>query len=160
MRRALPPSMSDPPGPELAARNTSKEGIASRLTGHHAALLFGRNTVASFFIFGLDVGLLWLLVEQAGMSHLPAAAGSFLVAMSLQYLLSRVWVFKESERGLAKGYLYFLINAGIGLVVTLAAFAFLLELAGLHYLVARIIASVVAGLLVFALNATLNFREL
>ena len=125
-----------------------------------AARLFARNTVASFFTFGVDVALLWLAVELAGAPYLPAAAIAFLVAMSIHYALSRIWVFKGSERGMAAGYVYFLMNAGIGLVVTMAAFWALMELAGLHYLVARILASVAAGILVFFLNAVFNFKAL
>ena len=124
------------------------------------ARLFGRNTVASFFAFGIDVALLWLAVELAGAPYLPAAAVAFLIAMSIHYLLSRIWVFRGSERGMAAGYAYFLMNAGIGLVVTLGAFALLMELAGLHYLIARVLASVVAGILVFFLNAVFNFKAL
>ena len=125
-----------------------------------AARLFGRNTVASFFAFGIDVALLWLAVEWGGAPYLPAAAIAFLIAMSIHYVLSRIWVFRGSERGMAKGYVYFLINAGIGLVVTTGAFALLMEAAGLHYLIARILASVAAGILVFFLNAVFNFKAL
>lgn len=135
-------------------------GIASRFTETRAAVLFGRNTIASFFAFGLDVSLLWLLVERLGLTYLPAATISFLIAMTLHYVLSRLWVFKDTERGIAKGYFYFLINAGVGLVTTLAAFAALIEFTGLYYLVARVIASVVAGVLVFGLNAVFNFKAL
>lgn len=125
-----------------------------------AARLFGRNTIASFFAFGIDVALLWLAVEWGGLPYLPAAAGAFLIAMSVHYVLARIWVFRASERGMATGYVFFLINAGIGLVVTLGAFALLMELAGLHYLVARVLASVAAGILVFFLNAVFNFKAL
>ena len=125
-----------------------------------AARLFGRNTVASFFAFGIDVALLWLAVEWGGLPYLPAAAAAFLLAMSIHYALARIWVFRSSERGMAKGYAYFLVIAGIGLVVTLGAFALLMELAGLHYLVARVLASVAAGVLVFFLNAVFNFKAL
>lgn len=125
-----------------------------------AARLFARNTVASFFTFGVDVALLWLAVELAGAPYLPTAAVAFLVAMSLHYALSRLWVFRGTERGMAAGYVYFLINAGIGLVVTIGAFWALMELAGLHYLVARVLASIVAGILVFFLNAVFNFKAL
>ena len=132
--------------------------LVSRLTEWRTAVLFGRNTIASFFAFGLDVALLWLLVEHFGWVHLPAAAISFIIAMTLHYVLSRLWVFKGTERGVAQGYAYFLINAGIGLVVTLGAFFALMEFTDLYYLVSRVLASVVAGVLVFGLNAVFNFK--
>jgi putative flippase GtrA len=90
--------------------------------------------------------------------YIPAAAGAFLLAISINYGVSRLWVFPQSDRGLALGFAYFLITAGIGLLVTMAAFVLLLEVTGLFYIVARIIASAVAGLIVFALNAVWNFK--
>ena len=122
--------------------------------------LFFKNTGASLVAFGLDIALLWLLVERAGVSRLVAASLAFLVAISLHYGLSRIWVFRGANRGIASGYLFFLANAGIGLVVTLGLFWLLIELSPLHYLVARAISSIVAGVVVFFLNAVFNFKQL
>ena len=132
----------------------------TRLAESRGARLFGRNTLASVVAFGIDLALLWMLVELSGLAYLAAAAIAFLVAMSVHYGLSRIWVFKGSRRGLATGYVYFLVNAGIGLVVTLAVFWALLEWLGIHYLFARLVASIIAGLLVFFLNAVFNFKAL
>lgn len=110
--------------------------------------------------FAIDLALLWLLVEHLGTAYIPAAALAFLIAISLNYVVSRLWVFRRSDRGLASGFFYFLVIAGIGLVTTLAVFVLLMEFAGLFYIVARVIASVVAGILVFALNAVLNFKAI
>jgi hypothetical protein len=53
----------------------------------------------------------------------------------------------------------FLLNAGVGLAVTMVLYALLLAYTPLDYLVARVIVSVFAGLVVFVLNAVLNFRR-
>jgi putative flippase GtrA len=132
----------------------------TKMAESRSAKLFGRNTIASFFAFGIDIALLWTLVEMAGLTYLPAATVAFLFAMSIHYVLSRIWVFRKSERGLATGYFYFLINAGIGLMVTLAAFWALINILDVHYLMARVVASIVAGLLVFFLNAVFNFKAI
>jgi hypothetical protein len=60
----------------------------------------------------------------------------------------------------ASGYVYFLINAAIGLGVTMSLFAAFISWTSINYLVARILVSVVAGLTVFLLNAVWNFRRL
>lgn len=146
------------------AKHRSENSITDFLQAHPCArggvTLFVRNTVASTVAFAIDMGLLWLLVEKAGLSRLLAATAGFLVAMTIHYIISRLWVFRGTERGVASGYVYFLANAGVGLVVTLGLFAIFIEYLGLHYLVARAISSVVAGLVVFFLNATLNFKAL
>lgn len=123
-------------------------------------LLFGKNSLAGAVAFAFDIALLWLLVERAGWTYLPAAALAFLIAVTLHYALARRFVFTDSNRGVASGYLYFVANAAVGLGVTLAAFALLVELFELHYMIARLISSLKAGVVVFVLNAVFNFRVL
>ncbi|MDB5686563.1 MAG: hypothetical protein JWR77_1152 [Rhizorhabdus sp.] len=119
-----------------------------------------RNTVVSCLAFGFDIVLLWALVRLAGMGKLEAAALGFLAANTLHYVLGRSWIFRGTERGVADGYVYFLINAGIGLFVTITLYAAFLRFTPMDYITARILVSVFAGLAVFLLNALLNFRRL
>jgi putative flippase GtrA len=132
--------------------------IVSRIARLRTAKLLGRSTIANIATFLFDLALLWAFVERLGVPYIPAAAGAFLLAISINYGVSRLWVFPHSDRGMALGFAYFLITAGIGLLVTMAVFVLLLEVAGLFYIAARIIASAVAGLIVFALNAGWNFK--
>ena len=134
--------------------------IVSRIAKRRTATLLGRSTIVNIATFLFDLALLGALVELFGVSYIPAVAGAFLLAISINYGVSRLWVFPHSDRGLARGYVYFLITAGIGLLVTMAVFMLLLEVAGLFYIVARIIASAAAGLIVFALNAVWNFKAI
>jgi putative flippase GtrA len=129
-----------------------------RFMSRHVGVLLVRNTVVSCFVFALDLALLWVLV-QGGMATLLAAAVAFMLANGLHYVLGRTWIFRGTERAVGAGLVYFLINAGIGLAITMALYAAILEFTSIHYLVARVIVSVVGGLTVFYLNATLNFRS-
>ena len=122
--------------------------------------MFGRNTVASTGTFLLDLAILWALVELASVPRVAAAAIAFLLPLMVFYFLQREWVFAGTQRGLAKGFAYFAMNVGIGFVAMLAVFWALLEFTTLHYLVARLAASVVYGLLLFALNGRFNFKQL
>jgi putative flippase GtrA len=130
-----------------------------RLLSRHAATLLARNTIVSCGIFAFDIALLWVLV-QMGMGKVVAAALAFIIANSLHYAFGRGWIFKGTDRGVAEGYVYFLINAGVGLVITISLFAALIRWTPINYLVARVLVSVVSGLTVFLLNAVLNFRRL
>ncbi len=111
-------------------------------------------------MFLLGLTLLWLLVEYAGADPLLATAATFLVATSLHYVLGRTWIYRGTERGVVPGYGLFLLNAVIGLLVTLGLFYALTTLTPLHYLVARVLVSLVAGLAMFLSNAILNFKRL
>jgi putative flippase GtrA len=122
--------------------------------------MLARNTVVSCAIFAFDIALLWVLVEQGGMGKVAAAVVAFIAANSLHYGFGRSWIFRGTDRAFASGYFYFLVNAAIGLVITISLFAAMIRWTPINYLVARVLVSVVAGLTVFVLNAVLNFRRL
>jgi putative flippase GtrA len=103
---------------------------------------------------------MWVLVELGGENKVFAAGVSFLAATSLHYMFGRSWVFRGTERAVASGYGYFLINAAIGLALTVSLFAALISWTSINYLVARVLVSVFAGLVMFLLNAVLNFKQL
>jgi putative flippase GtrA len=152
-RRFLPPV--SPLGPSGPARRR----LAERLFSRRSAVLLGRNTVVSSGVFLFGLALLWLAVERFGMAKVPAAALTFLIANSIHYVFGRTWIYRGTARKLASGYGFFLINAMVGLAITVGLFASLVEL-GVHYLLARVVASIFAGLALFVLNATLNFKSL
>jgi putative flippase GtrA len=133
---------------------------AARLWSRNAAVLLGRNTIVSIVMFLLGLALLWLAVEHGGMDEVVATGLTFLVATSLHYALGRAWIYRGTERKVLPGYGLFLANALIGLVMTVALFALLMRVTPLHYLVARTMVSVVAGLAMFLSNAILNFKRL
>ena len=134
--------------------------LARRLWSRNAAVLLARNTLVSCLVFAIGLVVLWALVELWGVNKLAAAAAGFLVSNSIHYAFGRAWIYRGTERGVAPGYVFFLVNAGIGLVITIALFAAFLRWTSIHYLVARVIVSVFAGLAMFVLNATLNFKRL
>jgi putative flippase GtrA len=136
-----------------------RERLAERLLSRRGAVLLWRNTVVSVGVFTFGLGLLWLLVEQAGMPKVPAAGLSFMASNSIHYLFGRAWIYRGTDRKVVAGYAYFLGNAVIGLAVTVALFAAFMAI-GMHYIVARIVTSIFAGLVLFLLNAVLNFRSL
>ena len=84
----------------------------------------------------------------------------FLVSNTIHYAFGRAWIYRGTARPIASGFAYFLINAGVGLVITLGLFAAFLAWTPIHYLAGRVLVSVVAGLAMFLLNAMLNFRAL
>jgi putative flippase GtrA len=144
---------------DLPSSEGDEEGLLARLFTRHVAVMLWRNTVVSSTVFLLGLGVLYALVEWAGVPEVPAAGIGFLTANSLHYVFGRAWIFRGTERGRASGYALFLINAGVGLAVTMALYAALLEFTPMKYLVARVLVSLLAGLVVFVLNAVWNFRR-
>jgi putative flippase GtrA len=144
-----------------SARDSSRaREWARRLISRKAGGMLARNTAVSCAAFAFDLALLWVLVEFGHMGKVLAAALAFVAATSLHYAFCHSWIFRGTERGVASGYVYFLTNAVIGLVITIALFAALIRWTPINYLVGRTLVSLVAGLTVFLLNAVVNFRRL
>ncbi len=120
--------MADCPQPEIPAEEASKRGNVLCACSLRVAGMLWRNTVVSCGVFGLGLRVLYALVDGLDFPEVPAAGIGFLVANSLHYVLGRTWIFAGSERGPASGYALFLVNAGIGLAVTMALYAALLAL--------------------------------
>ena len=141
---------------EAPARET---GLASRLFNRRVGGMLLKNTAVSSAVFLVGLAVLWGLVQWGRMQAVPAAAIGFLTSNSLHYALGRSWIFRGTDRAIGSGYLIFLVNAGVGMAITILLFAALLKWTAIHYLVARVIVSVFAGLAMLVLNAMLNFRQ-
>jgi putative flippase GtrA len=112
-----------------------------------------RSMVASFVSFALDFLLCALLVELAGLSYLPAASLSFAAGTSLNYLLTIAWIFRTGRlKDRRLEFLAYFGFAALGLFLNGAFMYLLTDVAGLHYLVSRVL----SGALVFAFNFSLR----
>lgn len=147
--------MPDP----LASDALPKGRLITRLFRVRVGWMLMRNTVVSAGAFLIGLGVLWVLVEWGEMDAVPASGVSFVIANSLHYMLGRTWIFRGTDRAIATGYVYFLVNGLIGLGLTMALMALMLAYTPVNYLVARVLVSIVAGLAIFVLNAVWNFRR-
>lgn len=118
-----------------------------------------RNTVVSTGVFLFGLLALWLMVEQGGVDPTVATGLTFLLATSIHYVFGRKWIFAGTDRAMSTGYAIFLVNALVGLAATVSLFWLLTTYTPMNYLVARVLVSVFAGLAMFALNASINFRR-
>ena len=138
----------------------AREGsLLSRLFKQRVGWMLARNTVVSTGVMLVGLVVLWLLVEQAGMDAVLASGIGFVIANALHYVFGRLWVFKGTDRAVGEGYALFLVNGGVGLALTMGLMALLLAVTPINYLVARVLVSVVAGLVMSVLNAVWNFRR-
>lgn len=103
-----------------------------------------RALVVGGIAFLFDFALLWLLTEHAGWHYLLSAAAGFLAGVVITYLLSALWVFPG--RRIARRLLAFGLFAAVGLVglgLNELLMWGLVEFAAVHYLAAKIVATVV-----------------
>lgn len=143
----------------LTQSELPKGSLFSRLFRERVGWMLVRNTVVSTGVFLIGLIVLWLLVERAGTGELPATAASFVAANSLHYVFGRIWVYRGTQRAVVSGFALFLMNGLIGLALTVCLMALLREYTPINLYIARILISVIAGLLMFVLNAVWNFRR-
>jgi putative flippase GtrA len=107
--------------------------------------------------FALDLLLLFILTDVAKVNYIAAAGGAFVVAISLNYFLSRTYVFKGSERTVQSGYVNFLGIAFVGLLLVMGGMYVLVSVLGFNYLVSRIGIAGLTGFWNYLINLFVNF---
>lgn len=108
--------------------------------------------------FAFDLLLIWIMTEFLTVPYWASTALGFVIAVSLNYLVSRRFVFKGTSRRMHHGYLYFISFALGGAVLITGAVALLVSLLSLHYLVARILVACVVGMGNYLFNLHFNFK--
>lgn len=144
----------------MTAAQGDPVSLRSRVMSRKAAGMLVRNTVVSCTAFAVGLGVLWLLVDVLHFDEVLSLPFSMLTSTTLHYVLGRTWIFRGTTRGWIDGYLYFLANSGVGLVLTFVLYTAVIWWTPVHYLTARIVISLFAGLVTFLLNALMNFRQL
>jgi putative flippase GtrA len=93
-----------------------------------------------------------------GVNYIIATGLAFLIAVTLNYLLSRKFVFNKTETLYLKGYIQFILVASIGVTLTIAGMYALVTLIGVYYLLARCLISSLVGIGNYLFNLYCNFK--
>ncbi|HLJ16823.1 MAG TPA: GtrA family protein [Bryobacteraceae bacterium] len=120
---------------------------------------FARYTIVGAIAFLVDFSTLFLLTHFAGLYYLISAAISFPLGVAVNYALSRIWVF--NRRTLSNPIVEFLVFAAIGIVglgLTELGIWLLAGKAGLNYLAAKIVTTVIVYLWNFGARKIALFR--
>lgn len=119
---------------------------------------FLKYSLIGFGTFLGDLILLYIFTDWLHLYYLFAAGLAFLVAVSVNYLISRRVVFKGTKRGQTAGYVYFIIIAGAGLMFVTGGMYVLVEWLGVYYVWARILVASVTGVWNYLMNLFFNFK--
>ena len=120
---------------------------------------FARYTVVGGVAFLGDFFSLFALTRFGGFHYLVSAAAAFLAGLILNYGLSAAWVF--SRRTLRNRALEFGIFAGVGIIglgLNEIGMWLLAGLAGLHYLLAKIVTAGIVYIWNFGARKAALFR--
>ena len=143
--------------PETAAAAVrSRAGRALRHPGNWLQLAKFSAVGASGYVVNLLVYA--ALLRGAGWHYAAAATGSFLVAVTNNYLWNRLWTFRDQRGHVGFQGLRFLVVALVAYVANLGILSALIAL-GMNKIVAQAIAIVLVTPLNFVGNKLWSFRR-
>ena len=108
------------------------------------------------FIF--DLLMLFIFTQLLGLPPVYSAGISFIIAVSINYFISRIFVFKGTTRPLKQGYLGFILIALIGVIIVTVGMHIMVITLKWHYAPSRILIAAITGTCNYSLNLFLNFR--
>lgn len=108
--------------------------------------------------FLIDLLLLYLLIDYLHIYYVQATALAFGIAVSINYFVSRRFVFTGTRRSVHAGYAIFLLIAGAGMVAVTGLMVVFVEVLHLPYLPARIMIAGIVGLWNYGMNLYVNFK--
>lgn len=108
--------------------------------------------------FAFDLLLIWLMTEFLSVPYWLSTALGFAIAVSINYFVSRRFVFKGTARRIDHGYLFFILFAIGGSVFIAGAVTLLVTLFAMHYLAARILVAGIVGIGNYLFNLHFNFK--
>jgi dolichol-phosphate mannosyltransferase len=106
----------------------------------------------------VNLAVYTVLLNGAGLHYVPAAIGSFLVAVTNNYVWNRVWTFRGQRGHVVHQGLRFLIVSTIALVANLLVLHALVQ-AGLGEVVAQALAIMLVTPVNFLGNKLWSFRH-
>lgn len=121
---------------------------------------FGRYLVVGGAAFVADFLALWALVSLAGLHYLPATALAFVLGVWVNYQLSIRWVFvyRAVKLGGIEFGIFLLVGV-VGLGVSLGVMSLFAGWLGLHYLLAKALATMLTLLVNFGGRKLLLFTR-
>jgi len=108
----------------------------------------------------VNIFILYLLTEKLGVYYIISAFFSFIVAMTSNFILNKVWTFKESIRlDIGKKYMQFVLVSVSALLVNLFFLYFFTEIFGIYYIISQILAIGIALIVNFLGNKIWTFSK-
>ncbi len=128
------------------------------MKSNRALIRFLKYSSVGFSTFIFDLFLLYFFTDILLINYLISTGLAFVIAITINYHLSRKFVFSKTTRGAKHGYYIFLSIAGLGLLFVVLLMALFVEKMNLNYVLARIIVAGIVGMYNYLVNLFLNFK--
>jgi dolichyl-phosphate beta-glucosyltransferase len=91
----------------------------------------------------IDLIALYIFVEYFSIPIIPAAALSFLLAVTNNFIFNKIWTFKNHSKNYRKLYIKFLLVSTVGLALTVSFMHLFANIFGIWYIFAKILTSLI-----------------
>lgn len=96
--------------------------------------------IVGVICFGIDYGLMILLIELSGLDYLLSSGISFGASVVVNYFLSMRFVFTSKEKNSkVKEFVIFVVLSVMGLLLTVVLMRLSVENLGFHYMQSKIV---------------------
>ena len=96
--------------------------------------------IVGVICFGIDYGLMILLIELSGLDYLLSSGISFGASVVVNYFLSMRFVFTSKEKNSkVKEFVIFVVLSVMGLLLTIVLMRLSVENLGFHYMQSKIV---------------------
>lgn len=130
----------------------------TRIFSSKSLLRLARYCVVGVSTFVFDLVILTCLTKFLGMNPVYAAGVAFFLAITVNYVWSRRYVFHESLEPNHIAYTNFIIVAVVGMVLTMGGMHVLVVTWGMYYLYARTVLAGFVGIFTYVTNLYFNFK--
>lgn len=117
-----------------------------------------RYTIVGSATFLLDLFLLFVFIDVLQYNYIFSAGVAFLIAVSINYVVSRNYVFSGTLRETKTGYFYFVLIVLAGLLTVLGGMYILVTVLNFNYLISRLCIALTTGIWNYLMNLFVNFK--
>lgn len=121
---------------------------------------FIRYTLVGCMAFFVDSGALFMLTHFAGLHYLQSTTFAFIFGLTANYIMSKLWVFTDSSAvGRHTEFIVFALIGVTGLLITDLLMYLLTDMAGIFYLISKLLTAGIVNIWNFAARKALLFRN-
>jgi len=119
------------------------------MTGSEILAVLNREKITGFFLIGcfstlIDIGLLYVFTEYAGLWYIYSATVSYTCGMAVNFILNKYLNFRDTNRNYLRQFLFFALVSMSSLALTLGVLYLAVEICSLNYILGKILAVIIA----------------
>jgi putative flippase GtrA len=123
--------------------------LPDEMAGSKILAVLYQEKLTGFFLIGcfstlIDIGLLYVFTEYAGLWYIYSATVSYSCGMIVNFLLNKYLNFRDTSRNYLRQFFFFALVSMSSLALTLGVLYLAVEICSINYLLGKILAVIIA----------------